>query len=137
MERGAADGILGGTDKRLSERQTQCAALAVRANERIPETAAMSAPGKVLYDLTEHWPCLIRYPEEGRLEHSSKPFVMGRETVCLQTRRLARNPARRTAASWKPQKETASNHTSVFFEPPERRRSWQVRSPIGRPAFCR
>ncbi len=72
--------------KRLEQEKPVLDALLAWANELMPQTAPKSALGKALYYLTEQWPYLIRYLEDGRLELSNnraersiKPFVMGRK----------------------------------------------------------
>ena len=77
-------------EERLRKRREQAKpvldAMLSWAEKLRPATAAKSAMGKALYYLTNQWPYLLRYLEDGRLEISNnraersiKPFVMGRK----------------------------------------------------------
>ena len=73
-------------EQRLKQEKPVLDAMLVWANDLYGKTAGKSALGKALYYLTEQWPYLVKYLEDGRLEPSNnraersiKPFVMGRK----------------------------------------------------------
>ena len=73
-------------EQRLKQEKPVLDAMLVWANDLYGKTAGKSALGKALYYLTEQWPYLVKYLEDGRLELSNnraersiKPFVMGRK----------------------------------------------------------
>ena len=73
-------------EQRLKQEKPVLDAMLVWANDLYGKTASKSALGKALYYLTEQWPYLVKYLEDGRLELSNnraersiKPFVMGRK----------------------------------------------------------
>ena len=72
--------------ERLKQEKPVLDAMLAWANDLYGKTAGKSALGKALYYLTEQWPYLVKYLEDGRLELSNnraersiKPFVMGRK----------------------------------------------------------
>ena len=58
-------------EQRLKQEKPVLDAMLVWANDLYGKTAGKSALGKALYYLTEQWPYLVKYLEDGRLELSN------------------------------------------------------------------